>query len=449
MPFWKNDRVTPAQIIILGFFTLILAGTALLMLPFAVREGVGASFLDALFTATSATCVTGLVLHDTALYWSPFGQAVILLLIQVGGMGVVTMAVAISIFTGKKIGLRQRWIMQESISAPQVGGIVRQTRFILKTAFLIEAAGAVLLSLRFCPELGFFKGLWYGLFHSVSAFCNAGFDLMGAGGRAFSSLTGYTGDYLVSGTISALIVLGGLGFLTWHDFREHGLRLRSFRLQSRLILTTTFALVLGGFLFLFLFEFRQPQWQGLSFGQRAAASLFQAITPRTAGFNTVDLGRLSQPSQLLMILLMLTGGSPGSTAGGFKTTTLAVLLLSSYAVFRRRGSAQCFGRRIPDETLHSAAANFLLYLLLFLTGGVLICCIDDVPLMAALFETASAIGTVGLSLGITPELSALSRLILIVLMYFGRVGGLTMIYAVTSGTPTAMTQFPQERVTVG
>lgn len=449
MPFWKNDRVTPAQIIILGFFTLILAGTALLMLPFAVREGAGASFLDALFTATSATCVTGLVLHDTALYWSPFGQAVILLLIQVGGMGVVTMAVAISIFTGKKIGLRQRWIMQESISAPQVGGIVRQTRFILKTAFLIEAAGAVLLSLRFCPELGFFKGLWYGLFHSVSAFCNAGFDLMGAGGRAFSSLTGYTGDYLVSGTISALIVLGGLGFLTWHDFREHGLRLRSFRLQSRLILTTTFALVLGGFLFLFLFEFRQPQWQGLSFGQRAAASLFQAITPRTAGFNTVDLGRLSQPSQLLMILLMLTGGSPGSTAGGFKTTTLAVLLLSSYAVFRRRGSAQCFGRRIPDETLHSAAAIFLLYLLLFLTGGVLICCIDDVPLMAALFETASAIGTVGLSLGITPELSALSRLILIVLMYFGRVGGLTMIYAVTSGTPAAMTQFPQERVTVG
>ena len=254
---------------------------------------------------------------------------------------------------------------------------------------------------------------------------------------------------MVSGTISALIVLGGLGFLTWHDFREHGLRLRSFRLQSRLILTTTFALVLGGFLFLFLFEFRQPQWQGLSFGQRAAASLFQAITPRTAGFNTVDLGRLSQPSQLLMILLMRTGGSPGSTAGGFKTTTLAVLLLSSYAVFRRRGSAQCFGRRIPDETLHSAAAIFLLYLLLFLTGGVLICCIDDVPLMAALFETASAIGTVGLSLGITPELSALSRLILIVLMYFGRVGGLTMIYAVTSGTPTAMTQFPQERVTVG
>ncbi|MBU5625424.1 TrkH family potassium uptake protein [Oscillibacter sp. MSJ-2] len=449
MPFWKNDRVTPAQIIILGFFTLILAGTALLMLPFAVSGGERASFLDALFTATSATCVTGLVLHDTALYWSSFGQAVILLLIQIGGMGVVTMAVAISIFTGKKIGLRQRWIMQESISAPQVGGIVRQTRFILKTAFLIEAAGAVLLSLRFCPEFGFFKGLWYGLFHSVSAFCNAGFDLMGAGGSAFSSLTGYTGDFLVSCTVAALIVLGGLGFLTWHDFREHGPRLRSYRLQSRLILTTTFALITGGFLYLFLFEFRQPQWQDLSLGQRAAASLFQSVTPRTAGFNTVDLGRLSQPGQLMMILLMLIGGSPGSTAGGFKTTTLAVLLLSSYAVFRRRGSAQCFGRRIPDETLRSAAAILLLYLLLFLTGGVLISIIDGVPLMAALFETASAIGTVGLSLGITPGLSSPSRLILIILMYFGRVGGLTMIYAVTSGTPVPMTQFPQERVTVG
>lgn len=447
MPFWKNERVTPAQVIILAFAVFILTGTGLLMLPIATNGPGAAAPLDALFTATSATCVTGLVLHDTVLYWSPFGQAVILLLIQVGGMGVVTMAVAVAMFAGKKIGLKQRWVMQESISAPQVGGILRQTRFILKTAFAMEAAGALLLALRFCPRFGLGKGLWYAVFHAVSAFCNAGFDLMGTD-APYSSLTGYVGDPLVSLTVAALIVLGGIGFLTWHDLWEHRFQVRLCRLQTKLILFTTLGLLLGAFAF-FLYEFSLPQWQDLTAEERGLAAVFQAVTPRTAGFNTVDLGRLSQPGQLVTILLMLTGGSPGSTAGGFKTITLAVLLLTIRAVFRRRNNAGCFGRRFPEDTLRSAVALFQLYLLLFLTGGTLISCIDGVPLLSALFEAASAIGTVGLSLGITPELSAASRLILIFLMYFGRVGGLTLLYAVTLGAAPGVSQLPQERVTVG
>ena len=446
-PLWKSGRVSPARIIIFGFLLFILVGTALLMLPFSTREWGGASFFDALFTATSATCVTGLVVHDTATYWSAFGQLVVLLLIQVGGMGVVTMAVAISIFSGKRIGLKQRWVMQESISAPQVGGIVRQTRFIVKTAFMLEGLGAVLLAIRFCPRLGLLQGLWYAVFHAVSAFCNAGFDLMGRE-VPYSSLTGYVGDPMVNVTIMLLIVVGGIGFLTWQDVSTHRLHFREYRLQSKLILVTTAALLLFGFGFFLLYEFALPQWAGMTLGERLLASLFQSVTPRTAGFNTVDMAQLSEPGKLLTILLMLTGGSPGSTAGGFKTTTFAVLALSAMAVFRRQHSAQCFGRRVQEGVLQSACAIFWLYMLLFLAGGILICCIDQVPVMDTLFEAASAIGTVGLSLGGTARFSPASRMILIFLMYFGRVGGLTMIYAFTAGRASA-SQFPQEPVTVG
>ena len=448
MSFRKIDRITPAQIIILGFLFLIAVGPALLMLSVSTSGPEGSSFLDALFTATSATCVTGLIVQDTALYWSPFGQAVILVLIQIGGMGVVTMAVAIFIFAGRHISLKQRWVMQESISAPQVGGIVRQTQFILKTALAMEAVGAVLLALRFCPQMGV-KGIWYAVFHSISAFCNAGFDLMCVRSGPCSSLTAYTADGIVNIAIILLIVLGGIGFMTWQDFREHKWHLRAMRLQTKVVLSTTALLLVGGFLYFFLYEFQQPQWRGLSGSERVWASLFQAVTPRTAGFNTVDLSQMTPPSQLITILLMLVGGSPGSTAGGFKTTTLAVLLLTTAAVFRRRDTAHCFGRRLQDEAVHNTMALFVIYLLLAVTGGILICCIDGIPLMGALFESSSAAATVGLSLGYTAGLSAASRLILIFLMYFGRVGGLTVIYAVTVKGTGKVSQFPQERLTVG
>ena len=332
----RKNHMAPARIILIGFALLILAGALLLTLPISTRDGQGAAFFDALFTATSATCVTGLVVQDTALYWSGFGQAVILMLIQIGGMGVVTAAAAISMLAGRRIGLKERWVMQESISAPQVGGIVRRTRFILAVTLVLEGTGTLLLALRFCPEMGLFRGLWYAVFHAVSSFCNAGFDLMGAAGTPFVSLTGYAGDPLVNFTVMGLIVLGGIGFLTWGDVREHKWHLRAYCLQSKLVLAVTVALILLPALFFLLYELRLPQWQTLTLGEKVQGALFQAVTPRTAGYNTLDLSQLSEPSRLLITLLMLVGGSPGSTAGGFKVTTLAVFVLAARAVFRRR-----------------------------------------------------------------------------------------------------------------
>lgn len=441
------ERITPARVIILGFLLLILSGALLLTLPWSSRSGEWTPFLDALFTATSATCVTGLVVYDTVQYWSTLGQLVILVLIQIGGMGVVTVAIAISMLAGRKIGLKQRWVMQESISAPQVGGILRMTRLILRGTLCIEGLGALLLAIRFIPELGFARGLWYGIFHSVSAFCNAGFDLQGNSG-AFSSLVHFTGDPLVNLVIMALIVIGGIGFLTWGDITEHKWHFRSYRLQSKLVLTATALLLLLPTLFFFCYEFSRPVWSDLSLGERLLASLFQTVTPRTAGFNTVDLTQLSESSQFLMILLMLSGGASGSTAGGMKITTLSVLVITALSVFRQRDSAQAFGRRLPPDILRSAVTIFVLYLLLFLAGGIAISCMEEVSLLAALYESASAIATVGLTLGLTPTLGVPSQLILIFLMYFGRVGGLTLIFAVLNSNRTPA-QLPQERVMVG
>ncbi|WP_432353675.1 TrkH family potassium uptake protein [Anaerotruncus rubiinfantis] len=440
--------LTPAKVILGGFLLLILSGTLLLMLPFATRSGESVPFLDALFTATSATCVTGLVLHDTYTFWSEFGQLVILLLIQTGGMGVVTVAVAVAMFTGKKIGLRQRLVMQESISAPQMGGIVRLTSFILKATFLFEGIGAFFLALRFCPEFGLLRGLWFAVFHSISAFCNAGFDLMGIR-EPFSSLTRYVSDPLVNLPVMLLIVTGGIGFFVWDDLRHNKLNIHHYRLQTKLVLSGTGLLILLPAAFFFFYEFQQPGWSGMSIGERLLASLFQSVTPRTAGFNTVDLTQLQSPGILLIISLMVIGGSPGSTAGGIKTTTFAMLILCVGSTFRKKDCIQCFSRRIPPEALRNAVTILMLYLTLFLCGGNLISCVEGLPLSAALFEAASAIGTVGLSLGITGELGVVSRITLITLMYFGRVGGLTMLYALADGHLRPPAQLPLEKVTVG
>ena len=444
----RTRRLTPARIIIFGFLALILAGAALLTLPFATRDGQGASFEDALFTATSATCVTGLVVHDTYTYWTPFGQGVILLLIQIGGMGVVTMALAIFTITGRRIGLKQRVVMQETIAAPHVGGMVRMVGFIVRGTLCVETAGAVLLALRFCPQFGVAKGVWFAVFHAVSAFCNAGFDLMGESG-AFSSLTDYSADPLVNLTIMGLITVGGIGFLVWDDVLHHGLRFHHYRLQTKIVLVTSGLLVLLPALYLYFVEFSHPQWAGLSGGERVLAALFQSVTTRTAGFNTVDQTALSGPAVLLCILTMLVGGSPGSTAGGMKTTTLAVLLASAFAVFRRKSDPHFFNRRISSETVSQAATIMMMYLVLFLGGGLAISRLEGLPVLTGLFETASAIGTVGLSLGVTPQLGCFSHLILIALMFFGRVGGLTLIFAALSNTVGINARLPQERITVG
>ncbi|WP_418764410.1 TrkH family potassium uptake protein [Mailhella sp.] len=447
MPFWKKERISPSQIIILGYFLLIVCGTGLLMLPCTTRDGVGPSFGDALFTATSAITVTGLVVHDTVRFWSGFGQAVILLLIQAGGLGVMSMAIAVAVLAGQKIGFRLRWVMQESISAPQLAGIVRLTGFIFKTVLVVELAGAALLAWRFCPDMGLGRGLWMALFHAVSAFCNAGFDLMGAE-RPYSSLTAYAADPLVCLVVASLVIIGGIGFLTLDDVRSHGLDMRRYRLQSKLVLLFSVTLILLGFLFFFCYEFQRDAWN-MSGPEAALAAFFQSVSPRTAGFNSVDLTALSPLGKLVTILLMLVGAAPGSTGGGFKVTTLAVLLLGLLSIFLHRGDVRGFGRRLTDMALRRASGIFMFYLLLFLAGGMLIAAFDELPLMTAFFEAASAIGTVGLSLGATPELSDASRGILILLMYFGRVGSLTVVFAVSSGLRQDGFRYPAEDVAVG
>lgn len=443
-----HRQLSAPQTIILGFILVLLTGTFLLMLPVSTLKGESTSFMDSLFTATSAICVTGLLVQDTASYWSAFGQTVIMFLIQIGGMGVVTAASAIAIFSGRKIGLMQRSTMQEAISATQVGGVVRLTGFIIKVMLSIELLGAVSMAPVFIGKFGVGKGIWYAVFHSVSAFCNAGFDLMGVQ-APFSSLTGFAGNPFINFPIMFLIIIGGIGFLTWDDIRSHGRHIKKYRMQSKIIVTVTLCLILLPALYFYFYEFGRDVWRNMTTGERVLASLFQSVTPRTAGFNTVDLTKISEPGQLIIILLMLIGGSPGSTAGGFKTTTLAVLVLTSIAVFNRREHAQCFGRRMSLEVVRSAATILFLYVSLFLAGGILISCIDGVPLMSALFETASAVGTVGLSLGITQELGNFSHMLLILLMFWGRVGGLTLIFAVMSGHSKSKCMLPQERITIG
>ena len=438
----RKRNLTSSQIIILGFSGVILLGMLLLMLPVSSRQGEMSPPLDALFTATSAVCVTGLVLHDTTTYWSAFGQAVILLLIQIGGMGVITVAAAFAMISGRKISLMQRSTMQEAISAPKVGGIVRLTGFIVRITLLIELLGAAVMAPVFCRDFGV-RGLWLALFHSVSAFCNAGFDLMGTR-AAFSSLTTYSAQPVINVTIMLLIVAGGIGFLTWEDIQANRWHLRRYRMQSKVILCTTGVLLLLPAVYFYFCEFSDRPT-----GERILLSLFQSVTPRTAGFNTADLTGMSEAGQSVIIALMLIGGSPGSTAGGMKTTTIAALFVTAVATFCRKDYAHFFGRRIDNDVVKNAATIFLMYIVLSFAGGLIISIAEGLPMLTCLFEAASAIGTVGLSLGITASLGTLSRLILILLMFFGRVGGLTLIFAALAGTRRNVSRLPLEKITVG
>ena len=440
---YKKKHMTSFQLIIMGFAGVILLGTVLLMLPFSSAEKVITPFHEALFTATSAVCVTGLVVKDTGSYWSLAGQTIILALIQTGGLGVVTVAASVSLLSGKKISLMQRSTMQNAISAPKVGGIVRLTRFILKGTFLIEAAGALLLLPVFLVDFGK-KGIWMSIFHSISAFCNAGFDILGTDSSMFPSLTGYSGNILINLVIMLLIITGGIGFLTWDDIYTNKLNFKRYRMQSKIILMTTACLILFPTVFFYICDLTN-----LPMGKRLLAAAFQSVTTRTAGFNTINISEMSEASKAVMILLMLIGGSPGSTAGGMKTTTFSVLILNAIATFRSQENAGAFGRRLEYHVIKNAATIAMLYFALFFGGGIAISVYEGLPLLDCLYEAASAVGTVGLTLGITPELHVFSQVVLIILMYLGRVGGLTLIYAVFSGRNKGNAKLPLEKITVG
>lgn len=442
------SRLSPMKIILLGFVVLILIGTLLLCLPISSRSGRGAPFMQSCFTATSAVCVTGLIKFDTHNYWSLFGQGVILVLIQIGGMGFMTICISAVSVTKKKIGLASREIMQNSIAAPQLGGIVRMTRFVLLGTLIVELLGTILLAFDFCPRFGFFKGLWFSLFHSVSAFCNAGFDLMGGGGD-FSSLTHLAADVYACIVISVLIVVGGLGFFVWRDLIDCRFKFNRFRLQTKVVVVISLSLIFGGAVVLYLVEMKASGGRGNSVFAQAGGALFQSISARTAGFNTIDLAQMTHSGLFIMILLMVIGGSPGSTAGGMKTTTFAVLISSVISTFKRRKSAEMFGRRLDESTTRLAMCVFVLYILLSTGVAVVIATIEDIPFVNALFESVSAVATVGLTTGITPSLGAVSSVLLILLMLFGRVGSLTMLFAISSYKSRPQSQKPLEKIQIG
>ena len=413
------------------------------MLPISSVSGKVTPFNESLFTATSAVCVTGLVVHDTGSYWSTFGQAVILILIQIGGLGVITVAASFALLSGRKISLMQRSTMQEAIAAPKIGGIVRLTGFVLKATLIFELSGAVIMMPVLCKDYGV-KGVWLAVFHSISAFCNAGFDILGTDASKYVSLTQYVNCTSINFVVIFLIVIGGIGFLTWEDIYTNKLHFRRYRMQSKVILITSAILIIVPALYFFFFDLNN-----LPIKQRILSSLFQSVTTRTAGFNTVDLTALQEPSIATMIVLMIIGGSPGSTAGGIKTTTVAVLIANSLATFGRKDSSHFFKRRIDNQVVKNASTILILYLVLSFTGAVAISTAEKIPFLKCLFETSSAIGTVGLTLGITPELGLFSQLILILLMFCGRVGGLTLIYAAISNTKKNISKYPLEHITVG
>lgn len=444
----RKIKWTTTKIIAAGYFTVIALGTLLLMLPVSNRGGEAASFMDAWFTATSATCVTGLVTHDTYTFWSEFGQVVILILIQIGGIGFMTIAISALTLTRRKIGLSERMLMQESVAAPQIGGIVRMSKFVLSGTFFFEGVGAVLLACYFVPRLGLGKGLYYAVFHSISAFCNAGIDLMGYYSPSSSLIT--AGDsYLVGLTIAGLIIIGGIGFLVWEDLKKWKWHIRSYKLHTKMVLFVTAILIVGGTLLIFVFEWGKPSMEGKNLGQQILCAFFQAVTPRTAGFNTIDLNMLTDSSQALMISLMFIGGSPGSTAGGIKTTTMLILVLTIWTELRKRKDLELFRRRVESEAIRHACCLMMFYGLLSIGSSMIISTIENLGMKQTLFETVSALCTVGLSLGITPGLGTVSQIILILLMFIGRVGGITILIAFTNRISMIPSKLPVEKVSVG
>ena len=437
----KKQKWSTTKIIAVGYVLVITIGTILLMLPVSGRNHEPVPFMDAWFTATSATCVTGLVTHDTYTYWSSFGQAVLLVLIQIGGMGFMTIAISAMTLTRKKIGLSKRLLMQESVGAPQVAGVVRMSRLILGGTVFFEGLGALLLSFYYIPRLGFGKGLYFSVFHSISAFCNAGIDLMGYY-QPSSSLITAADSYLVGITIAGLILVGGIGFLVWEDALRWKWHISRYRLHSKVVLA-------GGTLFMFLFEYGKPSMEGKNLGEQILCSFFQAVTPRTAGFNTMDLNQLSPSSQMLMVCLMFIGGAPGSTAGGIKTTTMTILLLTIWTEFKKRKDVELFKRRVEGEVIRHAACILMFYGSLAFVSSMIICAVEGIGAKEVIFEVVSALCTVGLSLGITAEVGVLSHVILILLMFIGRVGGITILIAFSSRLSAIPSKLPAEKIAVG
>lgn len=443
----KNLKLNYTEIIVFGTLFLIIIGALLLSLPISSKGGTYTAFADSLFTAASAFCVTGLVIYDTFTHWSIFGQLVILTLIQVGGLGFMTVITLFSMFLRRKIGLKERRLLMESANTLKIGGIVFLVKKILIRTFIFESVGTILLTLRFIPHMGLKEGLYNGIFHSISAFCNAGFDLMGKYGQ-FSSLTTFVDDPVVNLTIMSLIVIGGLGFVVWDDIAENLLNFNKYHLHTKIVLVTTATLILGGAFIFFIIETNQSM-AGFSIKERILASIFQSVTPRTAGFNTINLSHLSEGGSLLTIVLMIIGGSPGSTAGGIKTTTFMTLFISAWASAKQSSDVTIFKRRLETDSLKKASAITAIYLTVSFVSIMLISSVQDFSLKEIMFEVFSAIGTVGLTMGITPNLNTFSKVLITLLMYCGKVGVLSIAAVIAEKKEPSPLCRPVEKIIIG
>lgn len=434
------------RMIAFGFLAVILMGTLLLSLPIAARSGVRTPLIDCFFTATSATCVTGLTVLDTYMHWSSFGHVIILVLIQIGGLGFMTIITMFSIFTRKHISLYERRLLMQSAGTIRLSGIITMIKRVVIGTFCVEGIGAVFLSLRFCPKLGFAKGLWYAVFHSVSAFCNAGFDLMGRFNEV--SLTGYYNDPLVCITLMVLIVIGGLGFLVWSDVIKCRFVFKKMELHSKLVLTVTALLVFGGAAVLFMTE-KNGAFKGMTTGEQVLSAFFQSITLRTAGFFTFDQSKLSNSGYILSTLLMFIGGSPGSTAGGVKTTTMAVAFLNLISVARNNDDVVIFKRKINNKVVIQSVAIIGIHILMASIAIFIICYLEPIGLREVIYESVSAISTVGISMGITSDFNVASKLFIAGLMYSGRIGGMTIVLAIAENSHKVKLERPEEKILIG
>ena len=441
-------HLSQGQFIAIGFILMILIGAILLDTPMASRSGQSIGFLSALFTATSASCVTGLVVADTATQWTLFGQIVVLILIQIGGLGFISIGVFFSVILRRKIGLRERGLMMESTNALQLGGIVKFARRIVAGTAIVEGVGALLLMIRFIPEFGILKGIWYGIFHSVSAFCNGGFALMGAKYGKYSSLVAYYDAPLVNIVIMSLIVIGGIGFVVWGDLLKNRWHFKKYLLHTKIVLLMSTILIFGGAL-LFYWAERNGVLKGMSVSGQILSSLFASVTARTAGFNTVDTAAMSGASKLLTTALMFIGGSPGSTAGGIKTTTLFVLLMGVKKNVTGAYGIQAFGKRLEDDALATASIIATLNMGITIITIFIVMGMQPFAMQDVVFEAFSASGTVGITAGITRDLNTVSRILMIMLMYLGRVGSLSFALAFMESKKKPKVMLPKESISIG
>ncbi|MBW6410015.1 TrkH family potassium uptake protein [Clostridium weizhouense] len=442
----KKVKLDAVQVLSLGFAIVILIGALLLTLPISSVSGEYTNFIDAIFTSTSAVCVTGLVTLDTGTYWSPFGQTIIIILIEIGGLGFMSLTTFIAILLGKKITLRDRLLMQEAMNTFNLEGLVRMVQYVFALTFSVQFCGALLLSTQFIPRFGFVKGIFYSLFHSISAFCNAGFDLIGN----FNSLVGYSSNVVILLTISILIIIGGLGFAVWLEIYNYK-GAKRLSANSKMVLLMTTGLIIGGFLLILIFEYNNPNTLGnMNFKDKILNAYFASVSPRTAGFNSISTDGMSMSGKLVTILLMFIGGSSGSTAGGLKTATFGILMFTVISVLRGREDTEVFNRRFSKDIVYRAFTLLVIAMILVMVVTMILTVTEpDQSFINLLYEATSAFGTVGLTTGVTQQLSTIGKIVIAITMYFGRVGPVTVILALVTKKKKTGYKYPEAKILIG